>query len=97
MNREYADEMAKRGARYLDPDDVVMVLKTRNQVYVDMVIGALEHEGIPALLKSASGYHARGMLPFEQGMFDYLLYVTKVSEARAREIVETIVPSEAKG
>jgi hypothetical protein len=46
------------------------------------------------LVKSVAGYHARGMLPFDQGFFDYRLYVSKEHAEKAREIVETIVPPE---
>jgi len=86
-----------RSQRDNDPDDVALILQTRNQVYVDMVIAALDNEKIPALLKSVTGYHWRGMLPFEQGFFDYRLYSTKQDEERARQIVETIVPPEEIG
>jgi hypothetical protein len=74
--------------------DLSLVLTTKSQIYLEMVVEALDSEGIPALVKSVAGYHSRGMLPFNQGYFDYNLFVSKESEARAREIVETIVPPE---
>ena len=77
-----------------DADGLELVLTTRNQIYLEMVKDALEGEGIPALVKSVTGYHTRGMLPFEQGFFDYRLYVSKEDVERAREIVETIIPPE---
>ncbi len=76
------------------PDDLVLVLTTGNQIYMDMVREALESESIPVLLKSVTGYHGRGMLPFGQSFFDYRLFVSRGHEKRAREIVETIVPPE---
>jgi len=94
MRSEPAENMVRRNAGDGDPDDIVLVLQTRNQVYIDMVIAALENEKIPALLKSVTGYHWRGMLPFDQGFFNYRLYVTAHDENRARQIVETIVPPE---
>ena len=77
-------------------DDLTLVLTTNNQIYLEMVIGALEVEKIAAVIKSVTGYHSRGMLPFKLGIFDYRLYVSKEHEERARELVETIVPSEEK-
>ena len=71
-----------------------LILTTKSQIYLDMVREALEGEGIPSMVKSVTGYHARGMLPFGQGFFDYRLYVSKEDEERAREIVVTIVPPE---
>jgi hypothetical protein len=76
------------------PADLELVLTTRSQIYLEMVKEAFESEGIPSLIKSVTGYHSRGMLPFKQGFFDYRLLVMKEDEARAREIVETIVPPE---
>jgi hypothetical protein len=94
MSDETAKNMRAREKRQIDPDDIVQILRTRNQVYVDMVIAALHNEHIPALVKSETGYHGRGMLPFELGFFDYRLFVTMTNEERAREIVSTIVPPE---
>lgn len=78
----------------IESEELSLILTTRSQIYLDMVKDALEEENIPVLLKSITGYHNRGMLPFEQGFFDYRLYVTKQFEQRGREIVETIVPPE---
>jgi hypothetical protein len=75
-------------------DGLELILTTRSQIYLDMVRDALDGVGIPALVKSVTGYHARGMLPFEQGFFDYRLYVSKEEVDKARDIVETIVPPE---
>jgi hypothetical protein len=94
MKMKSSEKMAEKKSTGEDPDDIVLVLRTRNQVYIDMVIAALDREGIPALLKSVAGYHGRGMLPFSQGFFDYLLYVTMANAEHAREIVQIIVPSE---
>ena len=77
-----------------ETDGLELILTTRSQIYLEMVKDALEGESIPALIKSVTGYHVRGMLPFEQGFFDYRLYVSKDCAERAREIVETIVPPE---
>ena len=68
------------------------VLTTGSQIYLEMVKTALEEEGIVALVKSIAGYHNRGMIPIEQGLFDYHLLVATEHEERAREIVERIVP-----
>lgn len=73
-------------------DDPVLVLTTNNQIYMEMVKDALEGEGIPVLIKSVTGYHGRGMLPFGQQFFDYRLFVSTEHEKRALEIVETIMP-----
>jgi hypothetical protein len=97
MSSNSKENMVRRKTDYSESEDVVLILQTRNQVYVNMVIPALENEKIPALLKSVTGYHLRGMLPFEQGFFDYRLYVTAANEERARQIVETIVPPEEIG
>jgi hypothetical protein len=75
-------------------DDLALVLTTSDQILMEMVKGALEGEGIVVLLKSAAGYHSRGMLPFAQGFFDYRLLVSTADERRARDIVETIIPPE---
>ncbi len=77
-----------------DTDNLELILVTKSQIYLEMVKEALEGEGIPSLIKSVAGYHARGMLPFDQGFFDYRLYVSKDHSEKAREIVETIVPPE---
>ncbi len=77
-----------------DTGDLELILTTRSQIYLDMVREALESEGIPSMVKSVTGYHSRGMLPFDQSFFDYRLYISKEDEERAREIVETIVPPE---
>ncbi len=77
-----------------DTGDLQLILTTKSQIYLEMVREALEGEGIPSMVKSVTGYHSRGMLPFEQSFFDYRLYVSKEDEERAREIVETIVPPE---
>jgi hypothetical protein len=77
-----------------DFGDLQLVLVTKSQIYLEMVKDALEGEGIPALIKSVTGYHARGMLPFNQGFFDYRLYVSREHVEKAREIVETIIPPE---
>jgi hypothetical protein len=74
------------------PGDLTLVLTTNNQIYMEMVKDALEGEGIPALIKSVTGYHGRGMLPFGQQFFDYRLFVSKEHKERALEIVDTIVP-----
>ena len=74
--------------------DVVLILKTKNQIYAEMVKEALENDNIHVLLKSATGHHLRGMLPFEQGMFDYSLFVVPEFEDKAKQVVETIVPKE---
>jgi hypothetical protein len=94
MNSKSPENATKSQARADDPAEIILILRTRNQVYLDMVIAALENENIPALVKSVTGYHGRGMLPFEQGFFDYHLYVTGDNQPRAKEIVETIVPLE---
>jgi hypothetical protein len=75
-------------------DDLILVLTTNNQIYLEMVKEALESEDIATLIKSVAGYHTRGMLPFQQGFFDYRLYVSKEHEERASEIVSTIIPPE---
>jgi hypothetical protein len=77
-----------------DSEGIALILTTHNQILADMVKGALENENIPVLLKSVAGYHSRGMLPFQQGFFDYRLYVSKENEKRAMEMVETIMPPE---
>jgi hypothetical protein len=77
--------------------ELSLVLTTKSQIYLEMVMAALDGEGIPALVKSVAGYHSRGMLPFNQGFFDYNLFVSKENEVKAREIVETIVPPEELG
>ena len=77
-----------------NPVDLVLVLTTNNQIYMEMVKDALEGEGIPVLIKSVTGVHGRGMLPFGQSFFDYRLMVSKEHEKRAQEIVETIIPPE---
>jgi hypothetical protein len=76
------------------PEGLELILTTQSQIYLEMVKEALEGEGIPALIKSVAGYHARGMLPFAQGFFDFRLFVSKEDEKRAHEIVETIIPPE---
>ncbi|HBC46171.1 MAG TPA: hypothetical protein DCZ43_03925, partial [candidate division Zixibacteria bacterium] len=48
------------------PADLELVLTTRSQIYLEMVKEAFESEGIPSLIKSVTGYHSRGMLPFKQ-------------------------------
>jgi hypothetical protein len=77
-----------------ESEDLVLVLTTRNQIYLEMVKQAFDGEDIPSLVKSIAGYHTRGMLPFHQSFFDYRLYVSKDHEERASEIVSTIVPPE---
>lgn len=80
-----------------DHDDLVLVLVSGNQIYVEMVKDALEEEGIPVVLKSPTGYHIRGMLPLSQEFFDYRLYVDKEHSERASEIVRMIVLPEEEG
>ncbi|OGC94479.1 MAG: hypothetical protein A2W25_01475 [candidate division Zixibacteria bacterium RBG_16_53_22] len=94
MRDNEVTKMVERRAGGSDPDDIILILQTRNQLYIDMVIAALENEGIPVLLKSVTGYHWRGMLPFDQGFFDYRLYVRSQDDDRAGQIVEIIVPRE---
>jgi hypothetical protein len=77
-----------------DSEELELVLVSRSQILIEMVREALEGEGIPAMIKSVTGYHARGMLPFQQGFFDYRLYVSKEDSLMAKEIVETIIPPE---
>ena len=71
-----------------------LVFTTNNLIYLEMIKEALGADGIPAIVKSAAGYHARGMLPFAQGFFDYRLYVSKENLDHAMDIVNTIVPPE---
>ncbi len=94
MSFELPEDMVMLKSRNGDPEDAVLILQTRNQVYADMVIAALENENIPALLKSVTGYHWRGMSPFQQGFFDYRLFVNPHDKERAGQIVRTIVPPE---
>ena len=75
-------------------EDLIMILETKNLIYVNMVKGALDNEGIPALLKSPMGHYLRGMMPIDQGFFNLKLYVRKKDEEKAAEIVRTIVPPE---
>jgi hypothetical protein len=75
-------------------NDLVLILTIHDQIIAEMVKNALENESIPVIIKSVTGFHSRGMLPFEQSFFDYRLYISSVNEVRARELVETIVPSE---
>ncbi len=73
-------------------DELILVLTTGNSIYANMVKAALDEENIVAILKSAAGYHLRGMLPFEQRFFDTSLYVQKQFKSRADDIIRTIVP-----
>lgn len=84
----------KRDNSHDQQDELSLILTTKSQIYLEMVMDALDSEGIPTLVKSATGYHSRGMLPFNQSFFNYNLFVSKESEVKAREIVETIVPPE---
>ena len=81
-------------AGYIVKDDVVLILETKNDQLMNLVKGALENSRIPVLLKSPAGYYLRGMLPIDQGFFNLRLYVQKEFEARAQEIVKTIMPPE---
>lgn len=74
--------------------DVVLILVTKNHMYMNLVKEALENRNIPVLLKSPMGYYLRGMFPIDQGFFNLRLYVQKEYEAEANEIVRTIVPPE---
>jgi hypothetical protein len=74
--------------------DVVLILETKNHMYMNLVKEALEDQNIPVLLKSPMGYYLRGMLPIDQGFFNLRLYVQKEYKSRADEIVQTIVPPE---
>jgi len=75
-------------------DDIVLILETKNHMFMSMVKEALENQEVPVLLKSPMGYYLRGMFPIDQGFFNLRLYVQKEYEARAIEIVRTIVPPE---
>lgn len=92
MKNSFAAKMEKRETQ--NSNNLILILTTNNQIYLEMVKQALDGEDIPALLKSTAGYHSRGMLPFPQGFFDYRLYVSSEHEQRASEIVSTIVPPE---
>ncbi|UCC78375.1 MAG: DUF2007 domain-containing protein [Candidatus Zixiibacteriota bacterium] len=74
--------------------DVVLILETKNYMYMNLVKEALENRDIPVLLKSPMGYYLRGMFPIDQGFFNLRLYVQKEFESEANEIVQTIVPPE---
>lgn len=73
---------------------MVLILETKNHMYMNLVKEALENRDIPVLLKSPMGYYLRGMFPIDQGFFNLRLYVQKEHEAEANEIVQTIVPPE---
>jgi hypothetical protein len=75
-------------------NDLTVILKTKSQIYAEMVKEALEQEGITVILKSTMGHHLRGMLPFAQDFFNYSLYIQKEHADAAEEIVNTIVPDE---
>ena len=75
-------------------DGIVLILESKNHVFAEMVMEALKARDIPVLLKSATGYYLRGMLPIDQGFFNLKLYVQNKYQAEASEIVETIVPPE---
>ena len=75
-------------------NDVVLILETKNHMFMNLVKEALENQDIPVLLKSPMGYYLRGMLPIDQGFFNLRLYVQKEFEPEANEIVRTIVPLE---
>jgi hypothetical protein len=75
-------------------DDLVLVLTTKNHVFMDLVKEALKKRDIPVLLKSPTGYYLRGMLPFDQGFFNLRLYVQKEHQPEAEDIIRTIVPPE---
>lgn len=75
-------------------NDVVLILETKNHMFMNLVKEALENQDIPVLLKSPMGYYLRGMLPIDQGFFNLRLYVQKEFEPEANEIVRTIVPPE---
>ena len=78
----------------IDDDDIVLILESKNQVFAEMVMEALKAKDIPVLIKSATGYYLRGMLPIDQGFFNLKLYVQGRYKDEASEIVETIVPPE---
>ena len=75
-------------------DDIVLILETKNHMFMNLVKEALENRDIPVLLKSPMGYYLRGMLPIDQGFFNLRLYVQQKHRAEAEEIVKTIVPPE---
>lgn len=75
-------------------DDLVLILETKNYMFMNLVKEALENKDIPVLLKSPMGYYLRGMLPIDQGFFNLRLYVLKQHQTEAEEIVSTIVPPE---
>lgn len=75
-------------------DNIVMVLESKNHVFADMVVEALKEKGIPALVKSPTGYYLRGMFPMDQDFFNLRIYVHKENETVASDIVRTIVPPE---
>jgi hypothetical protein len=75
-------------------EDIVLILETKDNILANMVKEALENQDIPVLLKSPTGYYLRGMLPIDQGFFNMRLYVQKIFQDKAVEIVETIVPPE---
>ena len=77
-------------------DDLTIILKTKSQIYAEMVKEALEAEGIIVILKSTMGHHLRGALPFAQDFFNYSLYIQKEHTDIAENIVDTIVPHEEK-
>jgi hypothetical protein len=75
-------------------EDIVLILESKNHVFAGMVMEALKDRNIPVLLKSATGYYLRGMLPVDQGFFNLRLYVQRKFENTAIDIVRTIVPPE---
>ena len=74
--------------------NLTLILETKNHILVNMVKEALENQNIPVLLKSATGYYLRGMLPIDLGFFNLRLYVQNKYAAEASDIVKTIVPPE---
>lgn len=75
-------------------EDLILVLVTKDQIYLNMVKDALDGIDIPSLIKSPMGHYLRGMLPIDLGFFNMRLYVQKEHENKAAEIVSTIVPPE---
>jgi len=75
-------------------EDLILVLVTKDQIYLNMVKDALDAIDIPSIIKSPMGHYLRGMLPIDQGFFNMRLYVQKKHEDKAAEIVSTIIPPE---
>lgn len=75
-------------------DNLVLVLTTKNHIFMDLVREALQNRDIPVLLKSPTGYYLRGMLPIDQEFFNLRLYVQREHQPEAEDIIRTIVPPE---